>query len=761
VLNRYADSIRQSCGDDNLAKILEVLDSDEEPQRARNGLKGISTWLDADAAVRDFQPEKALAILDAAHSTTSNLSPAIEARLEVARIAALFQLQRYEDAIGAARRLRSVSETRGWNDVVGRASWLAGLSLLQSGQYPAAAAQFLAAEHQFVAGRQPALAANQKSLEADAISELGDLRASLQLRVAALPVLRRAGLRNREANLLSAGSVSLRLSGFPKSAIAFLDEGAAVPTDQSDPLSLAEFRLNRSAALIDAGLMNDAISDAERGLQAADKIESQGIRERTRGYLRAIRGRAEVELEPASAARDLDEAISEASRGDFHAVLGDLYLDRARARRKLGQVAEAVSDLEAAARETVAGVEGIDAMSGRALFLSRKRRLVEEAVSLFALDLGDQEQALRWLQFARDAAAPPAKHGADLCSAGSGEFLALMALPRRVARWRCHDGGVSFDSIEIERGALSMTIETFRKQIEGGADEATLAERAGDLFEILLAPIRNEVEAGREVGIFSDGWLAGVPLAAMRDPRTGKWVGELVELPLLAELPMAGGQPPGSARAGWSSLLAVADPEVPEDLVSIFPPLPGARREGEMVARFFPHSLVLSGAEASKKRLLATWTQFDVIHIAAHGVANSVDPGRSGLVLAGTDNNALLTSDEVARLAPLHAQLVVLSACGSGRGYGTSSIGSLSAAAGFLAAGVPDVVGTMWDVDDEISLRFMEAFHRRISQGERPGSALLEARRDLVESGDRKLRVPRNWAGYFLAAGRGQERREG
>jgi CHAT domain-containing protein len=77
----------------------------------------------------------------------------------------------------------------------------------------------------------------------------------------------------------------------------------------------------------------------------------------------------------------------------------------------------------------------------------------------------------------------------------------------------------------------------------------------------------------------------------------------------------------------------------------------------------------------------------------------------------------------------------------------------LSLARPFLAAGVPAVVASLWEVEDEPTARLLTAFHRHLRGGESALAALRSAQRELLADPDPALRSPAYWAAFELFGG--------
>src|SRR5262249_42064465 len=107
------------------------------------------------------------------------------------------------------------------------------------------------------------------------------------------------------------------------------------------------------------------------------------------------------------------------------------------------------------------------------------------------------------------------------------------------------------------------------------------------------------------------------------------------------------------------------------------------------------------------------------IHFATHGVLGAGAGRQPGLVLtrasdpargtAGPGDDGFLQLDEIMRLK-LNADLVVLSACETGRGKLYQGEGVRGLARGFIYAGAKGVVCSLWPVLDQDASEFMEQF---------------------------------------------------
>jgi CHAT domain-containing protein len=140
--------------------------------------------------------------------------------------------------------------------------------------------------------------------------------------------------------------------------------------------------------------------------------------------------------------------------------------------------------------------------------------------------------------------------------------------------------------------------------------------------------------------------------------------------------------------------------------------------------------------------------RFRVLHFATHGLVSERAPYRSALVLARADGeDGFLQAREIYGLR-LRSDLVVLSACQTARGSVIQGEGVESLAGAFLHAGARSVVASLWNVNDERTATFMEAFYRHLAAGQPSAAALRAAKLELLA--DPATASPRVWAAFVL-----------
>jgi len=186
------------------------------------------------------------------------------------------------------------------------------------------------------------------------------------------------------------------------------------------------------------------------------------------------------------------------------------------------------------------------------------------------------------------------------------------------------------------------------------------------------------------------------------------------------------------------------------------PRLPFSRREANSIFDASAKNVSLKHLDfaASKRSVFDSGLdQFRILHFATHSLADSQNPGLSGIVLSlvdkqGADVDGFLRLQDIYNLR-LNADLVVLSACSTALGKEVKGEGLIGLTRGFMYAGSPRVVASLWKVDDQETATFMTIFHRKMrTDNLRPAAALRAAQTEMMKQP--RWRSPYYWAPFVL-----------
>ena len=326
------------------------------------------------------------------------------------------------------------------------------------------------------------------------------------------------------------------------------------------------------------------------------------------------------------------------------------------------------------------------------------------------------------------------------------------------------------------------------------------------LSQILLSPVARQL-AGKRLLIVSDGALQYLPFAALPTPDSlGKDKTpvplivnhEIVNSPSASTIAIIRQDTNGRPLAP-KKVAVIADPVFskdderlkalvearhvvplqstqstslqsanPNDLDSLalnrsaleagvtFQRLPFTRIEGSRILSLIPNTQSQSAFDFAANRAIATspqLSQYQIVHFATHGILNSRNPELSGVVLSlvdeqGKPQNGFLRLNDIFNLN-LPAELVVLSACQTGLGKEIKGEGLVGLTRGFMYAGAPRVLVSLWSVSDRGTSELMSRFYKKMLQEKlQPAAALRAAQLEMLQTP--QWQEPYYWAAFTL-----------
>lgn len=181
-------------------------------------------------------------------------------------------------------------------------------------------------------------------------------------------------------------------------------------------------------------------------------------------------------------------------------------------------------------------------------------------------------------------------------------------------------------------------------------------------------------------------------------------------------------------------------------------PLPYTKKEALMIKNVIrsKKAMVCLNHEASEDNLKKMdLKKYSIIHFACHGFIDEEAPTRSALVLSnkqGSKQDGFLQVGEIYDLE-LDADLVVLSACLTGRGQIARGEGILGLTRTFFYSGARSVISTLWSINDISTANFMKHFYLFLSKGMTKSEALRSAKLKMIYS---QYSHPFYWAAFIL-----------
>jgi hypothetical protein len=198
---------------------------------------------------------------------------------------------------------------------------------------------------------------------------------------------------------------------------------------------------------------------------------------------------------------------------------------------------------------------------------------------------------------------------------------------------------------------------------------------------------------------------------------------------------------PGSA---FARPLVFGNPLLPASQAWSVPALPGAEAEAKEVASRL-NTRALIGPEATKDAMLRSAGSASLLWVATHGIADDRDGVKGGFLMmsAPTLEAGFWTAKEI-QSSRLRADLAVLSACQTGLGQ-SHAAGMIGLSRAFQLAGVPRVLMSLWNVDDEATGELMKRFVQHAGRHP-PAEALRQSMLEVRQS----YPHPTLWASFLL-----------
>jgi len=180
-------------------------------------------------------------------------------------------------------------------------------------------------------------------------------------------------------------------------------------------------------------------------------------------------------------------------------------------------------------------------------------------------------------------------------------------------------------------------------------------------------------------------------------------------------------------------------------------PIPGVKDEVKMISRMIKSDIYIdeSATENNFKKLAGN---YDILHLAMHTIVDNENPMYSKL--AFTQNvdsfeDGFLNTYEIYNMK-YNARLAVLSSCQTGYGKLQKGEGVMSLARGFMYAGCPSIIMTLWQVSDRSGARLMKDFYRSLKNGKDKTSSLRDAKLEFLRKADQLKAHPYFWSTYVI-----------
>lgn len=297
------------------------------------------------------------------------------------------------------------------------------------------------------------------------------------------------------------------------------------------------------------------------------------------------------------------------------------------------------------------------------------------------------------------------------------------------------------------------------------------AEEAEQLYSILLKPFESRFK-GKKITIIADNYLRKIPFEVLLTKTPDDYSGyknlpylirqnAVYYAPSVTFLNELRQRPQIKSRARLLAIAPVYSSLKLNDTISrmllavradtsVFGSLPNAQNEIK-----FAHSIAggryLTQKRATETRFKRIASNFDILHLATHGLLNSESSLQSKLLFADSHphDDGFLHNYEIYNLKQ-ESQLVILSACntGSGKNYGGEDV--ISTGRGFLSSGSRSVIMTLWQINDQASFNLIKGFYQGLKDKLPVCDAMRQSKLNFLDQADKMHSHPYFWTGYIV-----------
>ncbi len=318
---------------------------------------------------------------------------------------------------------------------------------------------------------------------------------------------------------------------------------------------------------------------------------------------------------------------------------------------------------------------------------------------------------------------------------------------------------------------LALLRSTRSAQDRGAVPIDTMQETFTGLDEKLIAPLQSDLVGATTLFVIPDGQLFAVPFSLLQDGQN-RLLEERYTVRMLTRPESLYGVSAEQTLAKDGEILLAGGLDYANGAEKGAEPLPGTLKEVREIAEILRplhfEPTILTGAEAAEPVVRKAMEQASIAHLATHGAYASAKSGgvegvdalwQSDVILSRSgDKRSMKRDDNDGRLYAFELmlwnlsklELLVLSACETGRGEETFVGGLRGLPTAINIAGAKRSLLTLWPVDDAGTEQFMVRFYEHLTTGKTYPEALRQTRRDAIAGQLPAAKDPRVWAAFVM-----------
>jgi len=746
-----ADALRARNGDAMLQDSVVTIEKADRPERVRALARGHRAYREARRAYAQRKVADATNRFEEVSRSLRAASSPLAATADYFRANALLDLNRADESIAECERLQRETPLQ-YRALRAQLLWLSATARGSKGLLYDALNDYERALGEFMALGETDNAQFMRAGVAWCNDFLGREREAWRAQLELCRILTATGnARTLQAALNAAADSQMRREQWAVARSLYRVAAQLAPRAEN-PRAAARTLVWLALAAMRSEAPS-APSDVVAARAAAASLSDKTLRNDAAADLTTAEATSIYRTRPADAIRILGIPIAHAKQNGLGFQLAPLYIIRARANALLGKTAEAIRDYDEATariesrRDSIGAVDLRDSYFGINESVYREEIDLLDRAGLFDRAMLVAERQRLWSDRQPTQDSTRAEDVPSLAAkVPAGAVVAhYIALDDRLVIYIPGRRGAERWTANVTRAGLAKLANELLSA--ASEDDLPRAHTAGAaLYGALIAPIEPLLRGKEQLAVAGDALIARIPFAALYDARSGRYFIDRMSVVYSRSAAAFVQDAPNQAPVAQRVVVA-GDPAFDPARFPDLRRLDGAADEARAIGRLYPRARVLTGEDVTRRRLIPEIQQATIAHIAAHGVVNDQDASLSSLILAGSGSDAgTLSVRELTAMDLSQLRVVVLAGCRTSLpagGYG--DLRSLAAAV--HAAGAQNVVGSLWDLEDEASRDLSIAFHRELRRGSSPAAALHEAQvRQMAIRPDRLSA----WAGVQL-----------
>lgn len=578
----------------------------------------------------------------------------------------------------------------------------------------------------------------------------------------------------------------------PETAIYFHNEAVFLATTTKDEVIITNTLLRRSANYHhlqdDAG----AIDDFKKAKTYCSRITDPLFKSLTKEYMDIIEADYELVNDAKHAIELLTASLKTYKNYTDKYYLTHIYQSRAKAYKLLGNKQLALKDLITGIDEFEKQRENISQQGQRIDFFEDSQSIYQQMIEM-QIEEGNVEEAFYYVERARARGLLDIINTSNYLNKKISAFsntttgipfslaeiqsllpnntviIEYCVMEKQTFVWIIGKKKVDFLKIEISQKYINKIVNNIKNNIEIIDKNNLLNDLTKEFYNMIFKPLESYLIEAITLVIVPDKILHDIPFSILINPSTNQYLVQdwtVMYAPSATVFSQCLTKDKEIIKKDDKSLLIISNSFY--DKNSSLTNIPFAAKETSQISKVYNQLMtknavtefaLLTNNVATKKAFYNLARNYSVIHFAGHGVENEKFPSYSNLVFAfdetekSTIDNNILYAYELYDFRFTKTRLTILSACRTASGQTKLGEGNISLARSFLAAGVPAVIASSWQIDDQLASEFFIRFHEKKTSGQTSLQALCAVQNEFISSSDPRKQSPIIWGAFILLGG--------